>query len=198
MLVLLSVLVGVAGLYPYIKSTISGSVRPQLVTWSIWTVLAGVLTLAALLQHQIASAMLSAQALIGCGLVVAFGWGRGYVSLTKLDIACLVGATTGIGSLLILQDPTIALLVAVAVDAVAFIPTLRHAWISPDEESLTSYALGAAAASLALTVAIMRHTNIDGVAYPLYSLVFNGATAAILFISRQSFVVSYSENNGEA
>ena len=198
MLILLSAVIGAAGLYPYIKSTINGTVRPQLVTWSIWTVLAGVLTISALLQGQTASAALSAQAFIGCGLVVALGWGRGHIRLTKLDFFCLTGAVIGVGTLVLLRDPTISLLVAVTVDAVAFIPTLRHAWISPDEESFAAYALGAASATLALTVALMHHAGLNGMAYPVYSLVFNGATAIILLVSRQSFGVAYSENNIEA
>lgn len=197
MLILLSALVGAAGLYPYIKSTINGSVRPQLVTWSIWTVLAGVLTVSAVQQHQIASAALSAQAFVSCGLIVILGWRRGQVSLTQLDIVCLAGAVLGIGSLVVLNNPTVALLVAVAVDAIAFIPTFRHAWASPDEESLACFALSTVAATLTLTVAIMYHYQIDGLVYPLYAVLFNGATVVILYISRQDPELAYSQSNGE-
>ena len=198
MLILLSALVGASAFYPYIKSTIAGTVRPQLVTWSIWTVLSGVLTISLLQQNEVAAAALSAQALIGCGLVVMFGWRRGHVQLTKLDVLCLVGAVVGISALVLMRDPTVAIFVAVAVDAIAFIPTFRHAWANPDEESATTFTLSAIAAMLALTVAIMHHAKLDGIIYPIYSLVFNGATVAILLISRQVPEQDYSESRNEA
>lgn len=198
LLILLGALIGAAGLYPYIKSTINGSVRPQLVTWSIWTVLAGVLTISSLQQGQIASAALSAQAFVSCLIIVSLGWRGGLIRLTQLDILCLIGAVAGIGSLVVLRDPTTALFVAVAVDAIAFIPTFRHAWESPEEESLICFALSATSATLALTVAIMHQNQFDGLVYPLYAVLFNSATVIILLISRQVPELSYSTDSTDA
>jgi hypothetical protein len=194
LLIVLSALIGASAFYPYIKSTISGAVRPQLVTWSIWTVLSGVLTISLLQQGAVASAALSAQALIGCGLVVAFGWRRGHVRLTRLDILCLIGAIAGISALIVMRDPVVTIFVAVAVDAIAFIPTFRHAWANPEEESALAFSLSATAATLALVVAIMHHGNFDAVLYPLYSVLFNGATAIIILFNRQPSHNTYAEN----
>lgn len=185
-LIVLSALIGVAAFIPYITLTIQGKVRPQLVTWGIWTVLAAVLTISALQQGQITSAVLSSQALLGCGIVVLLGARQGQVKLTRLDIICLMGAVAGVASLAVFRDPALAIFIAVAVDSVAFIPTLRHAWQKPEEESLISFALATVAGSLALGVALSQFTQLSGVIYPMYSFLFNGTTVALLILSRQA------------
>ncbi len=145
-----------------------------------------------------ASAALSAQAFVSCALIVSLSWRRGQLRLTYLDIVCLIGAVAGISTLVVLRDPTTALFVAVAVDAIAFIPTFRHAWESPDEESAVCFALSATAATLALTVAIMHQNQFEGLAYPLYAILFNSATVIILLISRQIPDTQYSNEGSEA
>ena len=175
-----------------------GIVRPRLVTWSIWTVLSAILTISALSSGHIASAALSAQGLLGCGLVVILGWKHGTITLTNLDKLSLTGAVIGIASLIVFRDPAISLLTSVAVDAIAYAPTLVHGWTDPDEESLTCYLCSTGASVLALVVAVIEQVNFIGFIYPLYAVAFNGGMALLLIIGRYALQGNYEYEGEEA
>lgn len=184
---LLGTVVGVLAVVPYIKSIISGQVKPRLVTWAVWALLAAVMTVSALLGGQVVSAILSLQSVIGCSAVIIFGWRRGSLSIARSDIVYLAGAAIGMASLIVLRDPTMALVISIVVDSLAFVPTFIHGWQAPDEENLLSFALGASAGATALFVAVGAGAGWLGLLYPLYSTIFNAAMVGILFASRNYF-----------
>lgn len=179
-LLFLSVIIAAAGMYPYVRATIRGTVRPHLVSWSIWTVLGAVLTISSLLKHDLPSALLSAQGFVDCALIVALGWRRGTRRVARLDVVCILGAVAGISSLILLSNPTLALLVAVTVDALAFVPSLLHAWQSPEEEAYVSYLCAAIGGTLVLLAALTTSSRFTGLVYPLYSIVFNTVMTVII------------------
>lgn len=198
MLLICGTLISGAGMYPYIKSMLRGSVRPELVTWSIWTLLAGILTFSSLAEGNIASTVLGAEGFVACGLVVILGARQGKFHVSKLDIFCLSGAAIGIASLVIFHNPTISLLLSVAIDAVAFIPTFIHGWENPDEESILCYLAAVIGASLSLTVALMNHAGIIGTIYPIYAVLFNGAMSVLLIAGQFLPDTGYGYDGEEA
>lgn len=169
---------------PYIREIIRGTARPRIASWGVWTLLSGVMTVAAFADVQIPSALLSLVSFLGCAVILSLGWRRGSRELSALDVICLVGAMLGLAALFVLRDPTVAVLVSVGVDAVAFVPTLAHGWGSPEEESLACFAFATAGAICALAAAILSGAALSGLAYPVYAVVFNGVMAAILYASR--------------
>lgn len=175
-----SAIIGLLGTYPYIRDTRRGEVRPHLVTWCIWTILAAVMTVSATWQHQTASAVLAGVGLFDCGVVLLYGWRFGNRTVNRADYFYLVGALIGIATLLVLHSPVISLVLAVIVDALAFVPTLAHAWNDPHEESQISYALSASAALVMIGVTVLDHNGAIGLLYPGYSVLFNGAMVAII------------------
>ncbi len=169
---------------PYIRELLRGTVRTKLVSWAIWCVLSGVMTVSAFAAGQTSSAMLSMVAFTGCAIIVMLGWRRGDKSMSRLDMACLVGAGLGLLSLLVLKDPLVAIVVSVSVDAIAFIPTLVHGWIDPEEESLACFTLAAVGALATLFAALQHGAALTGLMYPVYAVLFNGAMAAVLLAAR--------------
>ena len=57
-LVTIGALISAAGSVPYILAVIRGTVRPRLVSWGVWAVLAGVMTISAYLEGAMASAVI--------------------------------------------------------------------------------------------------------------------------------------------
>lgn len=172
---------------PYIREIIRGSVRPRIASWSVWTILAGVMTVSAFVEGQIPSALLSLVSFVGCATILVLGWKRGGRELSRIDVVCIVGAVLGIGSLVVLRDPSVAILVSVGVDAIAFVPTLIHGWTDPEEESFGCFALAAAGAACALIAGLLSGATMSGLAYPVYAVAFNGMMAAVLFISQLTY-----------
>lgn len=197
-LLVLSACAGAAAIYPYARDIIRGRTRPRLITWGVWTFLAGIMTISAIAAGELSSAVLSAQGLIGCGLVVILGWRQGNATFETIDIASLVGAVIGLGALIVLREPTVALLVAVGVDAIAFAPTFRHAWTDPGEESVGCYAINIIASGLALLAAIYAGAGFIGMIYPIYSVTFNSIMALLLVTDRPVLDSSYSYGDEEA
>ena len=184
-LVTIGALISAAGSVPYILAVIRGTVRPRLVSWGVWAVLAGVMTVSAFIEGAMASAVMTAITFIACATVTILGWQRRTVGINRVDMVCLVGAVLGITSLAIFKSPLIALTVSVAVDIVAFIPTLVHAWTSPYEESLACFALSALGGTLAVLAVLVGEISVVALLYPVYSMVFNGL-AALLIVSGRS------------
>ena len=172
--------------WPYIRSVLGGQVRPRLVSWGIWTVLAAIMTVAALSEGQLQSALLTGVTALSCGTIVLLGWRRGSRTVTRIDWICLMGALAGIGAFLVIRDATVALAISVAVDAVAFIPTLIHAWNDPEEESLTAFAMAASGEVFVLVAAVLEGATFTGLLYPVYAFIFNGATAVIIVIGQRA------------
>ena len=197
-LILAGAIIAGAGALPYILAVLRGTVHPRLVSWGVWAVLSGIMALSSFMEGQAASAVLSLEAFASCTAIVILGWRQRSLSINKLDIACMVGAVLGILSLIIFRDPTQALIVSVIVDAVAFIPTLFHAWTHPDEESLACFLLTSAGGVLALIAAIQVGAGLVGLLYPAYSVAFNGVMALLLVIGRMGPLLGYRYDGKEA
>lgn len=171
---------------PYIYGVVRGNVKPKIVSWFTWCLLAFLLTCTAFISGQIMSAIMSSVTVIVTGFVLILALKQGSVKLDKLDMLCMVGVALGIAAWLVLNNPVLAIFVAVAVDIVAFIPTLVHGWKSPQEESFMSYGLATVGAAMGLFAAVLTGSVFSGLVYPLYATVFNGIM--IIFLTKQSWL----------
>lgn len=168
---------------PYIVAIVRHQVRPRLVSWLIWTVLAIIITVTSVIAGEEPSAFLSGVTALSCGSVLVLGWRRATWQVTRFDMVCLSGAAIGIAAYFTLGGST-ALIISVMIDALAFVPTLIHGYSDPDEESISIFALTAVADVAILVAAIMSHASFTGVLYPVYSLIFNSAMAVIIVVGR--------------
>ncbi len=197
-LVTMGALISAAGSVPYILAVIRGTARPRLVSWGVWAVLAGLMTVSAFIEGAMASAAMTAITFIACATVTILGWQRRTGGINRVDMVCLVGAVLGITSLAIFKSPLIALTVSVAVDIVAFIPTLVHAWTSPYEESLTCFALSALGGTLAVLAVLVGEVSVVALLYPVYSMVFNGLAALVIVSGRSKSLLGQQYYSEEA
>lgn len=179
-LVTLGALLAAISIAPYIKGVLKGVVKPKIASWLVWCVLSVLLTGAAIASGQFMSAIMSGVTVVATAMVLVLGLKKGSGGFDKLDIICLIGAAAGIAIWLILDNPTLAIFEAVAVDIIAFIPTLVHGWVSPAEESLASYGLASLGASMGLMAAVLAGASAAGLAYPVYSTTFNGLMVVLL------------------
>ena len=197
-LVTIGALISAAGSVPYILAVIRGTARPRLVSWGVWAVLAGVMTVSAFIEGAMASAAMTAITFIACATVTILGWQRRTGGINRVDMVCLVGAVLGIASLAIFKSPLIALAVSVAVDIIAFIPTLMHAWTSPYEESLACFALSALGGTLAVLAVLVGEISVVALLYPVYSMVFNGLAALLIMSGRSKSLLGQQYYSEEA
>jgi hypothetical protein len=65
----------------------------------------------------------------------------GFRGITRLDTALLVLAILAIAPWLLTDDPTLSVVLAVGIDLLAFMPTLRKTWARPRSEPWLIYAI---------------------------------------------------------
>lgn len=117
-LLILSIVLTLVAIIPYIFEIIKGKTKPRIVSWFIWTTITSISAVAALVEHQYSTAILLFSAAFETFVVVLLGWRDGDKQIEKLDVICFIGAMTGIILWQIFNSPSIAVIATIIVDLV--------------------------------------------------------------------------------
>lgn len=161
----------VGSVVPYVRDTLRDKTHPNIVTWFTWMLLNIINLAAALSVGAWQTAIYGAAGAIATGAIVLVGIKHGVKKYTKFDIFCQVTALLGIPLWLTTGKPELAVLVLLIVDLVAGLPTLRHAWKSPHEETWQAFALSAFGGMLTL-ISLNRYDMV-ALTMPLYIFIFD-------------------------
>ena len=182
-LIMISALLTISSVMPYLADVLRRRTKPQVVTWLVWTVLTTITLVATLHDGQFATSMMLLAGTLATLSIVIFGWKYGDRTFEPLDIFCLSGAGVGLLCLLLVHSTVLTVLVTMSVDFVGSIPTLKHAWLKPQEETWTTFAIATLAAICTL-MAISTWT-LTGILPAAYLLAAN-STLALIIISRRA------------
>ena len=169
---LLAGLVTLSAFFFYIRDSVSGRSRPNRATWIIWTVLSLVITA----SYYASGARDTIWAAIGFTIgqasvaLVSLRYGTG--GWSTFDKACLAGAGLGLFAWALSGSAFLALIIAMMVDAVGALPTIRKLLAEPDSESRTAWAVFSIG-NILNVLAIERWT-IEIALFPVYFLIVNG------------------------
>src|ERR1700722_210170 len=141
-LLVLSGIISVLSVAPYLRDIMRHKTKPNLVSWITWTILTGVATSAEIGAQAYRAAFFTGAVTIATGLVVILGLRHGYVKYTQFDVICQISAIVGIILWQVFNDPLIAVLASIVIDIIGALPTIRHSWIEPFEETWQAFAIG--------------------------------------------------------
>lgn len=143
---------GLVGSVRYTVAIVRGQVRPNLVTWSLWAAAPLIGFFAQLDAGVGLPAVMTLAAGLGPAIVIATSvLARRYFALIGwFDLVCAAVAVTALGVWLVLGQSSLAVLFAVAADAVAALPTMVKAWRHPDSENILFYVLVGLGATITL------------------------------------------------
>jgi hypothetical protein len=181
---ILSSVLTIAAVIPYLVEVVKGKTKPRIVSWFIWTLLTGIASVAALVDGQYFTAILLFSAVVETLAVVILGWKNGDRKIERIDAVCLIGAIIGIILWQIFNSPAIAVIATVSIDLVGGAPTLIHSWKSPNEETWITFFLSFLGA--ACTLLIVNEWSITSVVYPIYLVVINILFSSVIIIRRQT------------
>lgn len=186
LLLTISIALTLACVFPYIRDIINGSTKPNLVSWITWTILTTVATIAEWSAGSHTAAFFTGSAAVETLIIVVLGLRHGYVKYSFFDVVCQASAIIGFILWWVFNSPAIAVIAAVIIDFIGTAPTIRHAWLNPEEETLSTFALAAGGGVFALLA--LTEYSWSSVPYLLYIAVINTITVlAILFsVNRQS------------
>ena len=157
----------------YIRSMVRGVAKPNRVTWLMWSIAPFIATAAAL-SNGVGWAVLPVfisgfmPLLI---LISSFFIKNAYWKLSSFDYFCGVLSVMALIFWYITQEPNSAIILAIASDGFAAIPTLGKAWKYAETESVWPFAVGLFNALAAFTA--VELWAFSEYAFPTYLVVLN-------------------------
>jgi hypothetical protein len=169
---------------PYIFDALKGRTKPNLASWSTWTLINFIVVIAALASGgAMNTVLLAASYAAGSTAILIIALVRGTRKYTLFDGICQVIALGGIVLWRLIDDPNAALLTVIFVDVFAVLPTIRHAHKYPYEETWLTFAFAAVGAFLLTLLA--TSASFAALAFPIEAAVVNGGLAGLILYRRK-------------
>lgn len=178
----IAAILAIVGNIPYIVDIFKGRVQPHAYTWFVWTLVTTIVFLGQVARGAGIGALPTAAAGMFTLVIFVLSLKNGFKHVTKIDTLFLVLALAGIVPWVITNDPTISVVIAVAIDLTAFVPTLRKTWLKPSTESPLLYGSNVLRHILALLS--MQTYNIATTLHSIAMLATNTAMTVMLVSSK--------------
>jgi len=199
-LIIAVVIVTLLSVFFYIRSMFKGSTQPNRISWLMWAI-APFIAAAAAKSSGVGWAVVPVF-MSGVSpfliFVASFLSKKAYWKLSMFDYVC--GALSGLALVFwyMTSDPNVAIVFAIASDALATVPTLMKAWRHPETETVWPFITGVFGASSSLAAATLW--SFSEYAFPAYLLVANAMVLIAIynkkineaFHGRQEKSLSYS------
>lgn len=175
---LISIPLGLVGSILYIRDMYRGTVRPNRVSFFLWSLAPLIGSAIALSEGQSFLVIPIIMAGFNPLLVLCFSFARrvGYWKLEHFDYFCGLISLVALMLWIFAGAPLLAFVFAILADLFASIPTIRKAWRSPESESPFLYIIS----SLGNIVALLTIVTWDITSYgfPIYLTLANMAILA--------------------
>lgn len=138
---LVASLLAIAGNVPYLLDVIKRRVKPHPYTWFIWSIVSCIVFFGQVVKGAGVGAIPTASSEIFTIIIFLFSLQYSFFKEIRLiDNFFLIVALLGLIPWWLTHDPTISVIVAVSIDFIAFLPTLRKTWHKPKTETPILYA----------------------------------------------------------
>ncbi len=171
------------GFFVYFRDCLSKHTKPHAFSWFIWA-LTGAIAFAA---QRFDQAGPGSWVLIGetTGCIIVFLWAlkfgeRGYKAIDWMALALSLVSLLLWG---ITKMPTASVILLSLVEFFSFIPTIRKSYLSPHEETLTTFALSIPKFSISI-LALERY-SIATALYPATLVVLNAIFVGVMVWRRR-------------
>ena len=169
---------------PYIRHTWSGKTKPNIASWSTWTLLNGIIVASAIAAGgALNTVVLAGSFFVGSSSILVLGIFKGTRKYTLFDAVCQAVALLGVVLWQLSSNPNIAMFFALMIDIFAVFPTFRHAYLHPHEETWATYCISGLMA-IAIT-ALATSFSFAALAIPIESVVVNLALTGMIIVRGQ-------------
>jgi hypothetical protein len=136
-----AVLLAVLGNAPYLRDVFKKKIEPHAYTWMVWSIVSAVVFFGQVAKGAGIAAIATGAAEIFTIIIFFFSLKNGFKHVTWIDTVFLIIALLGLIPWALTHDPTISVIIAVGIDLVAFVPTLRKTWQHPKTETPVLYGM---------------------------------------------------------
>jgi hypothetical protein len=132
-------LLAIGGNLPYLRDIVRKKVKPHPYTWLVWSIVSCIIFFGQVAKGAGVGALPTAASEIFTIIIFFFSLQYGFRNIKRIDTFFLILALLGLIPWLLTKDPTISVVIAVGIDLVAFIPTIRKTWLYPKTETPILY-----------------------------------------------------------
>lgn len=179
-LALIAAFIAIGGNIPYLRDVITKRARPHPYTWFVWTVVSAITFFGQLAKGAGIGALPTGVAEFFTLLIFLFSLRYGFKNIRRSDTFFLVAALAGIGLWILSDDPTGSVIIAVSIDLIAFVPTLRKTWQRPKTETPILYS--ANVARHILTLISLQAYNIATTLHSIAMIITNTAMTSMIVL----------------
>jgi hypothetical protein len=181
---IVSGLLAIVAVIPYIRDIIKKTTRPERASWLIWTVLGGIAFFSQLAKGATNSLWMTGLSTLCVLVVFLLSLKHGEGGLVKRDIAALLFAFLGLVLWYFTKDATVALLIVIAVDLSGSVLTIIKSYKDPESETMSTWVL-ASISGLFGTLSVGSF-NWVLLMYPLYILLANSAVTVAILLGKRN------------
>lgn len=178
-------ILAVIGNVSYLKDVFRGVVVPHPYTWFIWSIVSAVTFFGMLQKGAGIGALPTGIAEAFTIVIFVYSLVRlrksGFGYIRPIDHYFFAAAMLGLIPWIVTKDPTISVIVVVAIDLIAFVPTLRKTWQHPQTEKPLLYEMNIT--RHALTFFALGSYNVATTLHSIAMIITN--TLMTLFIARK-------------
>lgn len=176
-------ILAIAGNVPYVIAILRGRVKPHAYTWFVWTVVSAIVFFGQVSKGAGVGAIPTAAGEIFTLINFLLSLKYGYKEIRRIDTVFLVIALAGIVPWVLTNDATLSVIIAVGIDVIAFLPTIRKTWEEPSTESPILYSTNVVRHILALFS--MQAYNIATTLHSIAMIVTNLTMTTLIFVRRE-------------
>ncbi len=132
-------ILAIFGNVPYLRDIIKRKIQPHPYTWLVWSIVSCIIFFGQVAKGAGIGALPTAASEVFTIIIFFFSLQHGFKNIKKIDTLFLIIALLGIIPWLLTNDPTISVIIAVSIDLVAFMPTIRKTFLHPETESPILY-----------------------------------------------------------
>ena len=168
----------IAGNIPYIKDAFTKRVKPHPYTWLVWTIVSTIVVFGQISKGAGVGALPAAVALIFTVIIFVFSLQYGFKYVRKTDMYFLIAALLGLVPWIVFNNPTFSVIIAVSIDLIAFVPTLRKTRLHPETETPILY--GSNVLRHILTLLSLRSYNIATMLHSFSMIITNSLMVGLI------------------
>lgn len=190
---LIAIALTFVGYVPYIKDIIAQKTKPHLYSWISWFLTGGIVFALQFSNNAGTGAFVTFAAELACALVIFLTIKYKVSSkITNTDKGLILLSFISLGFWLIAKQPIISAILLTLTDLLAFTPTIRKSWFTPDSETLSFYFLNILRFGLAV-IALNNYTTVT-MLYPTTWFVANTIFVCMLVFRRKALSTNNSKS----
>jgi hypothetical protein len=174
---LIAGIITLLAIFPYIRDILRGLTRPNLVTWSLWTLNGSILAFAQYAAGASWTLAVVVGATISTAMVTLLAVPFGQRAYGLFDAVCLVMALAAMGGWWWTKDPLAAIVLGVLAEIFAVAPTIAKIYRAPETETPSTFWLTAFATILSMIAS--TKFDLANLLFPIYFIVVNTLIAVM-------------------